>query len=112
VLLKTTKSAQAGLFAPPNSISSRSHNFPNIAPIDVLFDSDCSLGPADQTRVFGMVDILPNPSSHQHTWQPSKKFRKKPKIATSSTDQRPATPSINAINQPDAWPSGYGASFR
>jgi hypothetical protein len=31
-----------------NPISSRSHNFPNIAPIDVLFDPGCSPNPPEE----------------------------------------------------------------
>jgi hypothetical protein len=48
ILSKTTKSAQAGFLASPNSVFSRSHNFPNGAPIDVLFDSGCSLDPVEE----------------------------------------------------------------
>ena len=57
VLLKTTESAQAGVFAPPNPISSRSHNFPNIAPIDELFDSYCSLDPHEEICVYDFCDF-------------------------------------------------------
>jgi hypothetical protein len=57
VLLKTTKSAQADLMAPPNSTSSQSHNFPNSAPIDELFDSDRSIDPYEEICVFNFCDF-------------------------------------------------------
>jgi hypothetical protein len=57
VLLKTTKSAQADLLAPLNSISSQSHNFPNSAPIDELFDSDCSIDSYEEICVFKFCDF-------------------------------------------------------
>ena len=49
--------SRAGFLA--NSISSPSHNFPNIAPIDVLFDSDCSLDLADQICILSKVNFPP-----------------------------------------------------
>jgi hypothetical protein len=57
VLLKTTESAQAGVFAPPNPISSRSHNFPNIAPIDELSGSYCGLDPYKEICVYDPCDF-------------------------------------------------------
>lgn len=36
----------------PNPISSRSHNFPNIEPIDALFDPGCSLGSTEEIVLF------------------------------------------------------------
>jgi hypothetical protein len=40
------------------------------------------------------------------------KFEKNPRCTTLSTDYPPTSPSIDTINQPVSWPSGYGASFR
>ena len=94
VVLKTTKSAQAGFLAPPKPISSRSHNFPNIAPIDVLFDSGCSLDSTEDICLFKKVKIPPKPPWYQPTWQRSKKSRKTSKITRLSTDWRPTSPSI------------------
>ena len=58
VLMKTTKSAQADLLAPPNSIYSRSHNFPSIAPIDALIDRGRCSGSIEEIRVSEILGSL------------------------------------------------------
>lgn len=78
VLLKTTKSAQADLLAPPNSISSQSHNFPNSAPINELFDSDRSIDPYEEICVFNFCDF----QRRSIVWKSSLKFSYRSALAS------------------------------